>query len=407
MPWAHLVWIVRSLVEGAERVGDGASVHQDLFGLADATAALLAAPVTIEDARHRVLAYSTTTDTADPARTSTIVGRAVPDDVVRHFRALGVFRTLATTTEPFQVPASDVGVLPRLVIPVRVGDELLGSVWAIWSGELTAALCGQLQRSAAAIALHLLQLRAQGTLASRYSIDLVRRVLAGTPAPDDPVPTLPAGPWRVVAFAPLGSGPAHEDLDLWRTTFRRHAWADPILADLDGVLLGVVSERSGPGSWPWLQRLLAAGTARAAAGAPVEQVAALPRSRTEALHTLAELRDTDARTLAHEEVWAPILLRRSVAWCADEPAPAALEALAAHDTTHGSDLSRTLLAWLDHWGDVTRTGRALGVHPNTVRHRLGRVRSVVGDEPLEDPRQRQALHLVLLGRSWGQGAGTT
>ncbi|GIQ62769.1 hypothetical protein PACILC2_13370 [Paenibacillus cisolokensis] len=46
--------------------------------LAEAIYGALRCPVTIEDANHRLLAYSSHEDMTDPARISTIMGRKVP-----------------------------------------------------------------------------------------------------------------------------------------------------------------------------------------------------------------------------------------------------------------------------------------------------------------------------------------
>src|SRR6476620_6498054 len=106
--WAHLVWLLRGVIDRAA-VGPGrrddAPVQDDLFALADAAAALVDAPVTIEDAQSRVLAYSSRQDVTDPARVSTIVGRRVPEEVLASLRARGVFRRLARSSEPVLVPA--------------------------------------------------------------------------------------------------------------------------------------------------------------------------------------------------------------------------------------------------------------------------------------------------------------
>jgi len=54
----------------------------------------------------------------------------------------------------------------------------------------------------------------------------------------------------------------------------------------------------------------------------------------------------------------------------------------------------TLLAWLDHQGNVPAAARALHVHPQTVRYRFGQLREAFGDA-LEDPRARFELMLAL------------
>ncbi|MFJ2190529.1 helix-turn-helix domain-containing protein [Kitasatospora sp. NPDC087861] len=74
--------------------------------------------------------------------------------------------------------------------------------------------------------------------------------------------------------------------------------------------------------------------------------------------------------------------------------------LAAYDAKQGgSVLVDTLRAYLDHFGDVPQASRALGVHPNSFRYRIRRLRDVCGIE-LDDPDARllAQLQLRLMGR---------
>jgi hypothetical protein len=57
-------------------------------------------------------------------------------------------------------------------------------------------------------------------------------------------------------------------------------------------------------------------------------------------------------------------------------------------------LTDTLAAWLDRPGQVQAVAGTLGVHPQTVRYRLGRLRELFG-ERLDDPEARFELALAL------------
>jgi DNA-binding PucR family transcriptional regulator len=57
-------------------------------------------------------------------------------------------------------------------------------------------------------------------------------------------------------------------------------------------------------------------------------------------------------------------------------------------------LTETLRAWLDRPGQVQAVAAVLGVHPQTVRYRVRRLRELFG-EALEDPEQRFELALAL------------
>ncbi len=83
-PWAHLAAMLRSLlaeddVGTADEHSLGGLPSGDLFAVANAIAALLDAPITIEDRSSRVLAFSGRQDEADPSRVETILGRQVPE----------------------------------------------------------------------------------------------------------------------------------------------------------------------------------------------------------------------------------------------------------------------------------------------------------------------------------------
>jgi hypothetical protein len=395
--WAHLVWLLRGVIDRAA-VGPGrrddAPVQDDLFALADAAAALVDAPVTIEDAQSRVLAYSSRQDLADPARVSTIVGRRVPDEVLATLRAQGVFRRLARSAEPVFVPASG-GTKPRLVIPVRAGGTWLGSIWAVVEERPPAALVAELVQTSSVVALHLLRLRAQADLSRRVAADRLRGVLSGNLS--GAADWLPAGPWRVVALG--GEGDPVRLLDLWESVCRRHAWNQPLLADLDGRGYAVVRDTDdpAPGTWGWLGGVVAQArresldlTARA--GRTAYAPADLERSRTEA-QEVDRVVDPRTAVASHEDLWAEVTVARAArTLTGDLLGPLAV--LREHDAEHHSEHLRTLAAWLDHPGAPTAAARSIHVHPNTMRYRMARIADLAGLD-LDDPTVRLAVRLQI------------
>jgi hypothetical protein len=409
--WAQLVWLLRGVIDrsggwpAAQPAGTG--VYDDLFTLADAAASALDAPVTIEDAQSRVLAYSSRQDRADPARVSTIVGRRVPGDVLAHFRARGVFRRLARSGDPIFVPEGPGGILPRLVIPVRAGGELLGSVWAVVEGPVPAARVEQLLASTSPLAVHLLRLRVQADVARRLSTDRLRAALS-TASDTGPGPVLPTGPWRVAALhAADGSADAQHQLALWESICRRHGWGQPLVADVAGGVFAVLTEAGeGPGSWRWLTGLVEAlavqePSARVAGGGRARTPQQLPRSRAEAAELLA-LPDATGSVLRLEDSWAALVVHRAPASVPRDqllvggPLPALLD----HDRRHGTDYVATLAAWLEQQGDPRRAAARLHVHPNTLRYRLRRLAEVV-ELDLGCPRARLALQIQLAATAPG------
>ncbi len=75
-------------------------------------------------------------------------------------------------------------------------------------------------------------------------------------------------------------------------------------------------------------------------------------------------------------------------------ATAALTPLDDETPASRARLLLTLGAWLDHQGSPSAVARALHVHPQTVRYRLGRLRECFGDR-LDDPSFRFELSLAV------------
>ncbi|MFA1538538.1 PucR family transcriptional regulator [Actinomadura monticuli] len=396
--WTHVVWLVRGAIDRAyapltEPSGD------DLFALADTAAEIADAPVTLEDARSRVLAYSGRQDTTDPARVSTIVGRRVPPQVIAHLRACGVFRKLARSADPIFVPAGPDEMLPRLVIPVRAGGEWLGSIWVVARTPIPPDRVRRLTDLASVVALHLLRVRAEAGVARRVSADQLRAALRdGAPVPAEP-------PCRAVVLG--GGEDLRHRLDLWEAITHRFGWHRPLLTDLDGALYAVLADpprtRGEAGSMPWLRTVLTEVRAHdrdlyAAAGGLAHSPSGLPRSRSEAaeLDGLITSGRLSPGLVRLEDAWDAVIVERAGkaarvdAGLLGGPLPA----LRAHDEAHGTAFLPTLAAWLDHYGDTKGTAQALDVHPNTLRHRLRRMTEVTPLD-LTSARTRLALRLQL------------
>lgn len=391
--WAHLLWLVRGILDrAAEAVGRPVEgpVHDELMALADGCAALLGAPVTIEDPQSRVLAYSARQERADPTRVSTIIGRRVPEAVLASLRSRGVFRRLARETEPFFLgPAADGSVGARLVVPVRIGREWLGSIWAVVDQPPTPDLLRPLRQTSSVVALHLLRLRSEADLARRVAADRLRALLTSGGGAGDGIDGWPAAPWRVVAL----TGASEE---LWEAGLRRSGWRRPMVTTVDDETYVVVSDGTEPGSWSWLRTAVAGlaldlETVRVGAGSAVDHGVDLPRSRAEASEVAQVI--APGQVLSLEQAWAEVTLERAVSGVR---AAEAVGPLAG--TSLSEDLLHTLAAWLDHPGDPRTAATILHIHPNTLRYRMRRLTDALGEELLADPPARQALRLQLRAR---------
>ena len=416
--WAQLVWLLRTVLdaladesEALEEGGDPGS--GDLFRLADAVAAVVDASVTIEDTNSRVLAYSARQDLTDPARVATIMGRRIPDDVLARFRSRGVFRELSRGRQTIFVPAQRDGTLPRLIVPIRMGGELLGSMWAVVPGPVSEERAAAFADAAPVVALHLLRRRAHTDAQRRASAELLRAVLEGQVPPRRVVAELDLSdePHRVVVVDVSG-GDSRDAEGLLLALLERISQGfgrRPVAADLGGLLYVVVPDRPGEGGWPELREALLAqpasrrgGLPRAAAGAPGDPTA-LAASRAQADEALGLLRAglVEGRVVAYDEAWTALVLHRAAAGAAaarvSELGP--LGVLQAHDEASNAGYVDTLYEWLRHPGDPRAAAERLRIHPNTLRYRMKRLLELVPLN-LDDPDVRLALLTQLIALRW-------
>ncbi|WP_248960449.1 PucR family transcriptional regulator [Sphaerisporangium perillae] len=404
--WSQLFGVVYGLVlEGREtEAGRGPT---DLLAFADTLAGTLGYAVTIEDQMSRVLAYSGSQHAADPARLETILGRRVPEGMSRLFQQRGVFAHLAASDEPlFVEPSPAHGLRGRMVVAVRAGRELLGSIWVECERPLSGERRTALADGARAVALHLLRSRVGADLERQVESDLVIRLLEGTA--DAPALIsrlgLPHDAYRVIALQAHVAEERHAAILLaYERATTGFGWSRPGRSTLFGNTLYTVLP-CGNDAAPARDWLAAVGnalprgvTVYAGVGG-VAGPAELPASRQEADESLA-LRAAapgDARPVVYDESWDEILLQRlrAAASAGRIPARGPVAELTRRDAEQGTRYIPTLRAWLEAQGDLALAASRLDVHPNTVRYRLRKMAEIT-DLRLEEPEKRLAMIIAL------------
>ncbi|MFI5697984.1 PucR family transcriptional regulator [Kribbella sp. NPDC051586] len=435
--WDQLAVLLRSLLAEGD-VGEvetlGGMPSGDLFALANATAALLDAPVTIEDRSSRVLAFSGRQDEADTARVQTVLGRQVPQRYFRLLTEYGIFRELYRTDRPVQVPPLPTTekdfTIPRVAVAVRAGDEILGSIWAAVRDPLTAERSQALCDAAKLVALHMLRIRAGADVERRLRADLVSTALEGGAGARAALDRLGLADQPLVVLA-LGII-ASDSEDVVQTDLAGESLVSQAglagerqrLADAFAMHLGAVHPRAAAalvgdvayGLIPvrpdrsdgeeravrigrhFLERIGDRVTASIGVGPVVSDAAHLPNARAGADRALRVLRTGHGAPrvarLADVHVDTLLLeLRDLIEARGDEPT-GPIARLVAYDRQHNTDLVETLRAWLDAFGDVAAAAAAVYVHPNTFRYRLRRL-AEVGGLDLDDPDSRFAAMLQL------------
>jgi hypothetical protein len=171
-----------------------------------------------------------------------------------------------------------------------------------------------------------------------------------------------------------------------------------------GRVLAFVPDPDAPGRRAQLEQ--AVGSWPAALG-PTVDLSASARSAERARRAL-ELRAAGGLSgeglIIADEHTADLLLHADPNLAAEFAAARLAPLDALRPSTRGR-LTVTLTAWLDRQGRVDETARALDVHPQTVRYRLGQLRDVFGSA-LDDADGRFELALALRVGGAGAAAGS-
>ncbi|HEY7279641.1 MAG TPA: helix-turn-helix domain-containing protein [Trebonia sp.] len=442
--WTQLAWLLRSLLAEGD-VGDdgpetlGGIPSGDLFSVANAVAALIDAPVTIEDRSSRVLAFSGRQDEADLSRVETILGRQVPERYARLLTERGVFRELYRSDQPVYIePPPGSGLpdfsLPRAAVAVRAGDEVLGSIWAAVREPLTADRARAMCDAARLVALHLLRVRAGADVSRRLRADLVSTALEGGTGAFEAVRRLGLADQPVVVLALAVADPAErarlaDGLAMHLSAIHPRCAAAlvgdvaygliPVVSSVAPGAVGAAAAEGADGqdgelravriASDFLDRVGDRSRPVIGIGQVAFDAAALPAARACADRVLRVLRAGTASTdgegaagtggrrvarLADVHAGALLMELRDLAAAHGDRPTGPVARLSGYDTEHGTNLVETLRAWLDAFGDVAAASAAMFVHPNTFRYRLRRLTEVSGID-LTDSEQRFAAMLQL------------
>lgn len=407
--WEHLEALARGVVNNARLTADtgAGEVLGDLFALAQTIASLTGGIVTIEDTASRVLAYSRSSDEVDELRRLSILGRQGPEPYLKLLREWGVYQRLRAGEEVVRIEERpELGIRRRLAVGVHAGTRPLG---AIWVQEGATPLSGQAEHAllgaARVTALHLVQQREP---AVAFRENLLASLLDGRTdagAVAEQIGADPDRPAAVVVFALRGQ----EHADRTEHELRRAEMTSLISVHAAAYRrTALVSQRSGrtyallpdlPPNAPLLtltKEIVAAARkhmglrVQAAVGSTVPAVDEVMVSREEADRVLdAMARDLDADVATLADVRSRVLVGETLALLAEHPRIRDPR-LARLDP----ELARSLLVYLDEFGDVRSAAARLHVHPNTLRYRVRRAAEVGGFD-LDDPLFRVFAQLQL------------
>jgi PucR C-terminal helix-turn-helix domain len=171
----------------------------------------------------------------------------------------------------------------------------------------------------------------------------------------------------------------------------RRLSADALVASVGDIGCALVSGAAGA----------RAELERATRGVTAALGPAVPRAELPGAWSLAAaaLRAAEAGTIAAEglieaEAHLPDLLFLESGGLAERLAERRLAPLERLTPAARSRMEETALAFVQHGGNAAAMARALHLHPQTIRYRLGRLRELFGDA-LDDPDSRFELELAL------------
>ncbi|GAA3657160.1 helix-turn-helix domain-containing protein [Nonomuraea antimicrobica] len=365
----------------------------DLQRTVDELAARLGRPLLLEDRVQRVVAYSEQSGAVDDVRRDSILRRHTVPEVRQWLRAAGVHEA----TAPLRTPgAPELGLLPRVCVPVRHADGLLGFLWFIDAEPPMSDVCVAAAAAAApALALALFHESLASGLASHRELEAVSGLLLGE---------------RDAArqLIEAGAFPQAQPVTVHVARPRTAEPDDALRLALEQGLLALRRRLSGHHPLHLVRYdhavLLTAGapvpTDELHAAMPVPVVVGVGRPRAELAEAAESYREAGqaaevaARVpgLGRTAEWARLGVYRMLVQVPDHDLHPGLAELLG-DAQY-LPLLETLETYLDLAGSAVATSRALRLHRTSLYYRLQRVEELAGTD-LKDGGERLALHLSL------------
>ncbi|KWX57106.1 hypothetical protein ASJ79_12465 [Mycobacterium sp. NAZ190054] len=414
--WLALADLIRDLIAHAQpddiRVS-GVAV-EDLAGLAESLAEMLGGPVIIEDAKFRVLSYSSSTDEVDHGRDIAILGRRIPEDWLRHLESLGLLDTLLGTDEVVTVDDGPFEARRRLLCSIRAERFLLGILWVAEGDTPLPADVRERMATAARVAAPFLLRHQEVGFSRRSTQDRQMRHLLDegamplsaaeeyglSPASHYTVLGLRTSPDALISN--LDRNRIVESVGMYCQSYRRRA----ATTTLGHTVYCVLAHDGQTSAARWKdfvaamgehvgQALLGRGL-QIAISRTVGSLQDVPVARRQVDQVLQTSSTGAAVTVTLFDDALPRITLAQLSQFVenngiDYPK---LELLRAEDRASGSEFVATLTQYLSAFGNVVVAARRLNIHVTTLRYRLKRIRAISGLD-LDDPAERLLCELLL------------
>ncbi|WP_462408870.1 PucR family transcriptional regulator [Neobacillus sp. Marseille-QA0830] len=402
------------------------TTFDSLDEFADLISQVLKCPITIEDANHRLIAYSTHDERTDPARIATIIGRRVPEKVINQLWKEGTIPALLRTKEPIRVQSmNDIGLGNRVAISIWKNEEILGFIWALEiEKSLTDKEMSLLKNAAEAVKNKLLQLQTRKNKKEERSQELFWKLLTGHLSDPDEIlehfrslKVTPALSFIILVFhfkQNISNKEEQYISYLLKTNQRLQIIlytvdcdqlillisADQIknlaeeLGHFSRIFVGKMNERHGiTGITPVYSGVYQA-------------YQKIGKAYNETLTVLAIKQKFPVETdhidhfqqLGIYQFFDLIIKNRQNSDYENHT----LTKLHEYDQKHNGSLVKTLEVYLDHDSNLNDTAKKLNVHANTLNYRLRRI-TEIGHVNLKDPNQKMMLYIDIKLEKYQKG----
>ncbi|PFP30335.1 PucR family transcriptional regulator [Bacillus sp. AFS073361] len=394
------------------------TAFESLDEFADLISQVLMCPITIEDANHRLLAYSTHDERTDPARISTIIGRRVPEKVINQLWKEGTIPALLKTQEPIRVKnISDIGLNNRVAISIWKQDEVIGFIWAIEIDKvLTEGDFILLKKAADSAKNKLLQLQTRKNKKEERSQEFFWKLLTGHLKVKEEIfdhfhslQLTPPAFFAVLVFQFQENitNKVEQSISYLLKTNQR---IKIILYTIDcNQLILMVSTTTIENPFNELEQFAKSFVLQMSERYGIKEIKPSYSSIYEDFlqtskaykETLAVLTIKEKFPLETKDIFTYqklgiyqivdlILEKRQT----DAYENYALKRLHEYDQKHNSNLVETLEVFLNKDNNINDAAKELNVHANTLNYRLKRI-TEIGDINLRDPNQKMILFIDL------------
>jgi len=383
---------------------------------ADRISEVLNCPITIEDANHRLLAYSTHDERTDQARIATIIGRRVPEKVINNLWKEGIIPKLLETNEPVRVKnINEIGLGDRIAISIWKNEEVLGFIWAV---EIEKALGDEevelLKKAANVLKNKLLQLQIRKYKREERSQEFFWKLLTGhiksrqeiSEAFYEAQITAPSTfSIAIFRFQEDITPEAERQISYMLKTMHRLKIVlytidcnDLILLlSLDAVENPLDEQRDVVDYFRGnMYERFDVTQIKASCSSIYSSHDHIEKSYKEALNVLdmkSKFPEETKEIINYQELgiyqFLDVILEKRVQ---DQFENHSLKKLTDYDLRHNSNLVETLEVFLNNDNNINEAAKELNVHMNTLSYRLKRI-SEIGDINLKDVNQKITLYI--------------